>query len=643
MSKRFLIILLLITGIICGNALAKIDPATVTTGHVYLLDNVSGNQVPDDSANNNTGTIVGNPQVVDGLSGKALQFDGVDDGVNIPDSQYINVTSGPWQNRTIVAVFNCADVTKQQKQVVFEEGGRTRGLVIYVFDGQVYVGGWNRAEYNWNGAWLSTAINSNEWHAVALVIRDGTDAVEDNKFEMWMDGNLIDRAPGGQIYNHGNDNAIGYTNQNVVFHDDDGSGDNRDWFGGIVDEVWILNDALTASELSEIGPKPTKAKSPVPANDAIDIPRDVTLAWAPGKFANTHDVYFGTVFDDVNDASRTNPLDVLASQDQSATTYDPAGLLEFGQTYYWRVDEVNGPPDFTVYPGDVWQFTAEPLAYPIAGTSITATASSQFNENTKPENTINGSGLDADDLHSTEETAIWLSGVGAPQPSWIQYEFDRVYKLHQMWVWNFNQVIESTIGFGVKDATIEYSSDGVTWATLGTTHEFARAPGLPGYAHNTTIDFGGVTAQYVKITANSNWGGIIPQYGLSEIRFFYIPIFAREPDPASGATDMAVDNVTLSWRAGREAASHDVYLSTNEQAVIDETISPVSVPADRSYTSHDTGELELGQTYYWKINEVNEAETPTTWQGDVWDFGTLAYLVVDDFEDYNDFEPDRIF
>ncbi|MHC4633519.1 MAG: hypothetical protein ACYS9C_19910, partial [Planctomycetota bacterium] len=241
MSKRFLITLLLITGIIAANATAQINPATVTTGHVYLLDNVSGGQVPDDSANSNTGVIVGNPQVVDGLNGKALQFDGIADGVNIPDSQYINITGGPFPNRTVVAVFNCANVYKQEKQTVFEEGGRTRGLTIYVFDGKVYVGGWNRAEYNWTpGSWISTPIGSNEWHAVALIIRNGGEAQEENKFEMWMDGVLIGKAPGGQIHNHSNDNSIGYTLQNNVFHDDSGSG-NGWYFEGIIDEVWILN------------------------------------------------------------------------------------------------------------------------------------------------------------------------------------------------------------------------------------------------------------------------------------------------------------------------------------------------------------------------------------------------------------------
>jgi len=211
-----------------------------------------------------------------------------------------------------------------------------------------------------------------------------------------------------------------------------------------------------------------------------------------------------------------------------------------------------------------------------------------------------------------------------------------------MLVWNHNSSLELALGFGIKDAIIEYSTDGANWTTLGT-YEFAQGSGAAGYAHNTTVDLGGAVAKYIKITANSNWGGIVTQYGLSEVRFFYIPVLARELNPASGTIDSDVDNVTLSWRAGREAASHNVYLSTDEQAVIDETISPVSIPADRSYASYDTAALELGQTYYWKVNEVNEAETPTTWQGDVLNFSTQEYLVVDDIEDYNDFEPDRIF
>jgi hypothetical protein len=66
---------------------------------------------------------------------------------------------------------------------------------------------------------------------------------------MWMNGSLIGKAPGAEVCNHGNDNAVGYTNQNVVFHDGDGSGDGW-FFEGAVDELWIFNEALTEAELA---------------------------------------------------------------------------------------------------------------------------------------------------------------------------------------------------------------------------------------------------------------------------------------------------------------------------------------------------------------------------------------------------------
>ena len=55
---------------------------------------------------------------------------------------------------------------------------------------------------------------------------------------------------------------------------------------------------------------------------------------------------------------------------------------------------------------------------------------------------------------------------------------------------------------------------------------------------------------------------MLPQYGLSEVRFFSIPVQAREPQPVDGTiTDNA--DVVLTWRAGREAVSHELYLGTD--------------------------------------------------------------------------------
>ena len=370
---------------------------------------------------------------------------------------------------------------------------------------------------------------------------------------------------------------------------------------------------------------PGKASNPSPANEAADVPRDVALSWTPGELApatNGHKLFFSENFDEVNDR--------IGGITQTASNYTPSKRLDFGKTYYWRVDELSTPPDNTIFEGVIWSFTTELFAYPIE--NITATASSS-DTGKGPENTVNGSGLDGSGLlhGNIGVDTMWMSSLLGDQPTWIGYEFDKVYILHEMWVWNSNESLEQSIGFGCKDVSIEYSANGTDYTALGTTHEFARALGAADYAHDTTIDFAGVQAKYVRLTVNSNWGGILNQFGLSEVRFFSIPVQAREPNPSSGATDVELD-LDLAWRAGREAASHNVYFSDDRQAVVDGT-APVTTVAE---TSHGPLALDLGKTYYWRVDEVNDAETPSTWQGDVWDFTTHEYFVVDDFESYND-------
>ncbi len=274
--------------------------------------------------------------------------------------------------------------------------------------------------------------------------------------------------------------------------------------------------------------------------------------------------------------ARTKPAGVLASQGQTDTTFDPPGSLAYGQTYYWRIDEVNKTPDNTIFKGDVWSFTAEPYGYPI--TSVTATASSA-QPNMGPEKTINGSGLTGD-LHGTDGTTMWLST--GMQPNWIQYQFDKTYKLWDLKVWNSNQLIESFLGFGAKDVTVEYSTDGTTWTTLDNVPQFARAPAWPGYAANTTVSFGGVMAQYVKLTINSSWGGMSAVTGLAEVRFSYVPVQARAPQPANGATGVDI-STSLNWRPGREAGSHQVFFGTDPNAVANGTAAAKTV-TDHSYT-----------------------------------------------------------
>ncbi|MDD5064167.1 MAG: hypothetical protein PHQ35_05335 [Phycisphaerae bacterium] len=105
---------------------------------------------------------------------------------------------------------------------------------------------------------------------------------------------------------------------------------------------------------------PSYAYHPVPVDGAEDAPIDAVLEWKKGGLAETHDVYFGTDFNDINNADRDNSLGVLVSQNQSTTTYDPPGFLDFSKTYYWRIDEVNAAPDYTIFKGEVWSFKVLP-------------------------------------------------------------------------------------------------------------------------------------------------------------------------------------------------------------------------------------------------------------------------------------------
>jgi hypothetical protein len=412
----------------------------------------------------------------------------------------------------------------------------------------------------------------------------------------------------------------------MVFADPTGTGQAARIY---VDDIWWDGDQGLS--------KSSSARAPSPASDESDVPQDTVLGWTPGPFPGTHDVYLGTSLADVEAASVGNPLGVLAKAGLDVNSYDPPGLLEFGTTYYWRVDEVNATADHTVSQGPVWSFAVEPYAYQLTG--ITATASSSSTD-MGPEKTIDGSGLDPTGLlHGTTDTTMWLSDPAGPKPAWIEYNLNGLYKLQKMWVWNSNQSLEPFAGIGAKDVTIEYATDANDWQVLAGVPEFARAPGAAGYAHDTVVDFGGVAASKVRLTINANWGGVMPQTGLSEVRFFYVPVRAREPQPAAGAADVNPNNVTLRWRTGREAVSHQVFLSTDGNAVAEGSALIDTI----STNSYSLPALELGQTYSWRVDEVNEAASPSLWQGDLWSFSTAQQLPIDDFESYTNDSPNRVF
>ncbi len=380
-----------------------------------------------------------------------------------------------------------------------------------------------------------------------------------------------------------------------------------------------------------------KAISPSPKDGATDVSRDVgTLTWLPGQTTPKYDVYIGTVKKYVERVDRSNPVYVVASLGQTDKKIS-VPRLELGAPYYWRVDEVNDakPDAVKVIKGDVWSFMVEVPALPVANVTATASGSS---DGGKPAKTVDGSGLSAG-KHSTEASDMWLSSVALPQPkdpkdpngpkvtpeTWIQFKLPKVQRLYQMTVWNWNA--KDTLEYGMKEITVQYSTNGTDWKAVGD-FSLAKGTGTKEYA-GCELYFTGVTATHIKIIAKSGYG-TSGQYGLSEVSFTAEPVYARDPSPASGAKNVALD-ATLNWRVGREAVSHKVYVSTDKAAVEKGTVAAIEVKNANSLKLSSL-DVALGKTYYWRVDEVNDKATPKSFAGDIWSFSAVDYLVVDDFE-----------
>ncbi|MCF7972880.1 MAG: LamG domain-containing protein, partial [Phycisphaerae bacterium] len=208
-------------------------------------------------------------------------------------------------------------------------------------------------------------------------------------------------------------------------------------------------------------------------------------------------------------------------------------------------------------------------------------------------------------------------------------------KLYGMKVWNNNQSMEPFLGVGARDVTIETSVDGTAWSVFGDV-ELARAPGEATYDGGPVIPMDGTVARYVRLNIHNNWGGILAQAGLSEVQFTYAPMMARYEKPASSSTNVSPDT-QLSWRSGREAGQHQVYMGDDIGALT--LVDTVTVPR------YDLAAFDpqLGQTYYWRVDEVNDAEAPSLWAGPMWRLSTPSAIIVDDFEKYTNYSPNRPF
>jgi hypothetical protein len=336
----------------------EFDGATTHTGNVWSftttsppnlvgwwkLDETSGTIAADSSSEGNHGTVFGNPQWITGQINGALALDGVDDYVDLPIGSVIASLS----SCTITTWVNFSNTGGAWQRIWDFGSNETYNMFLTPrtgMDGNLRfaitrMGNSNESQLN------APSTLATGWHHVAVAINGAT-----REMQMYLDSGVVANSTTQVL-----PRDLGNTTQNWLGRSQYPA---DAYFNGSLDDLRIYNWALTASEVAVVMSEGLNtANNPSPPDRAALVPTDAVLSWNPGQYADKHDVYFGTVFEDVDQARRWNdPHGVLVSQNQMANTYDPPGLLEYATTYYWRIDEVSAPLDSTIYMGNIWSFT----------------------------------------------------------------------------------------------------------------------------------------------------------------------------------------------------------------------------------------------------------------------------------------------
>jgi hypothetical protein len=622
MMKKSILLFLLIW---CVTVQAEmVDRYSFDDGDTTAVDSIGGK----DGILTNTATILAGKLVLDGSSAVNLPSDTLDTGLT---SVTIEVWCQLGASNTWARLFDFGGSSGA-------DGGNTFYLVPNNNTGasQLCISttgypSWSTGENNIYGTGLAVGAYTH----LACVF-DGS--VPETR--LYINGQLAASAATTM-------DLAGVARQNAFIGDSSYSGD--PYFNGSVDEFRIYDTALNDEEVLasfNAGADASfipglYAKKPNPKNGATDISIDVgKIFWTPAPQALKENVFWGTDPNVVESATIENPMGATVYEGLDVNSID-LDRLAYGTTYYWRVDEVNDSPGQEIYTGKVWSFTTEPEGIVLSSDHVVDAITSMesiYGDEQEPNSTYNGNGLDANDMHSTVKETMWLGLGDAPGDVWIQYELDQIYQLHELIVWNYNEESPNPT-YGAKDVNVTYSTDNETWKALDNIVVFNEATGLNTYKANTFVDMNNAVAKYIRLTFLSSRDDTLYTGGLSEIKFSVIPTRATVPSPEDKAKDVALDSI-MSWKAGRNVGVHKIYISSDKDSLTEETADIVATTEEPNYIPA----LDLTKTYYWRVDEVNDAEAYPVWDGPVWSFTIQNYAVVDGFESgYGNTEANAVY
>ncbi|MHC4620290.1 MAG: LamG domain-containing protein [Planctomycetota bacterium] len=492
--------------------------------------------------------------------------------------------------------------------------------------------------------------------------------------------------------------AIGFRLEPEEWDDDDNEWDPENYdnfFDGDIDDIVILDIVLKPGEFL-LYPDFSWAHDPSPYDKEPRVdPCDPNLAlvWAPGESAISHELYFGMSYEDVRDATTSYDPCGVRKVLSEPNSYHLGATLEYFTNYYWRVDtdslkglvwqfktrsKIVDPNLWLWYKfdeesgGDIFDSSGRDFyGYDISADGQWDPDGGQWDGALWCDDDI-GFEVNTDVMRNIKHgitVSVWLKeAYRGGSDNWVFSagdEDDDTYLVEAavvteegmaLWragndsndqlVWDLNGVDPERLegwhhwGF-VKDeiaGTISMYFDGeLVDSNNRAATDLAKVP-REDFRIGATVDH------------DTDYKGWIDDFRLydyakstKEIEALYRGgdlALAWKPKPFDGQPDIPRDTNELSWKAGDYAVSHDIYFGTDLQAVTDAN-SSVTLDVYRGNQALANmkyllpSELELNQTYYWRIDEVNDSNVDSPWTGRVWSFRAANYIIIDDFESYD--------
>ncbi|MCP4260925.1 MAG: hypothetical protein GY774_25955 [Planctomycetes bacterium] len=222
-----------------------------------------------------------------------------------------------------------------------------------------------------------------------------------------------------------------------------------------------------------------------------------------------------------------------------------------------------------------------------------------------------------DEVNDTEPNSPWKGNIWSfgvpPKTAYLPDPADTAEAV------DLNPNLSWTAGFGAKLHTVYFGDnfDDVNNATVG----------LP--QGTTTFSPGTLVRAKTYYWRVDEFDGIDTHKG--NVWSFITEGAVSSPDPAKGAVDVTQTPV-LTWTPGL-GTSHEVYFGADAASL------ELKASGNLGSESYDAGSLEWNTTYYWRIDEANNANTDSPWTGPLWSFTTANFLIIDDMEAYNDLDP----